>query len=237
MGKGLGDRCGAALPLTCLAVVTVPACVIRIGPGDGSDSTGTDPGQSDPGDPQIPEPAISAKDEAEADFAEIDPQEFALAQAKSSLTTAYLVAQVESSGVDPNALDTTAIEELMQEHLPAASAWADEWIATLDPATLPQWHYNPECEFDHGCASRIPCKHNAPPVPHTCHITDCGKSNCSYCPAWITDLLKSLVLTSWCGYVCVELNKPGPNNVVAIGAGGISAFKGNFVGPICVEPW
>lgn len=235
MANRLGDRVGAAFFFACFSAVMMPACVIRIGPGDGTDSTGVDPGQGDPGGQQSPEPALSPEEEAEADFAEVDPQELALAQAKSSLTTAYLVAQVESSGVDPNALDAVAIEELMQEHLPAASAWADEWIATLDPSTLPQWSHNPDC-VEHGCLSAIPCKHNAPPVPHKCYVTDCGKSKCSYCPAWIADLLKSLVVTSWCSYVCVELKKPGPNNVVAIGAGGISAFKGNFVGPLCLAP-
>ncbi len=175
--------------------------------------------------------------EEEADpFAGIDPQELALAQAKSSLTTAYLVAQAESSGIDPSTLDAAALGQLMQQYLPAASASADAWLATLDPAALPLGGpYRLDCELEHKCVSRVPCKYNAPPVPHLCNITDCGKSRCSLCPDWIADILKSLVLTSWCAYVCTE-TATYPPRVVAIGAGGVSAFKGYFVGPICKEP-
>lgn len=194
---------------------------------DGSDDgTGTQP------EPPVEE-APTPEEQAEAALAEIDPQELAIAEARASLTTAYLVAQAESSGLDPSTLDTSALEDLMQQYLPQASASADAWLATLDPASLPLWQENVLCETDMGCASRIPCKYNAPPAGHYCLPTDCGKSKCSLCPDWVSDVLKSLVLKSWCAYVCLQF---GPPKVVAIGAGGISAFNGYFVGPICAPP-
>jgi hypothetical protein len=214
---------------------TTPGCVVRFGPSTDEDSTGdgTDTGAT-PENPVAPEP--TPEEEAAAAFAQVDPQQLALAQAKSSLTTAYLVAQAESSGIDPSTLDEAALEQLMQEYLPAAAASADAWLATLDPATIPAWHAKHECQYDEGCVNRVPCQYNAPPVQHWCQVTDCGKSRCSICPDWVADLLKSLVLRSWCAYVCVELGKPAQTSVVAIGAGGVSAFKGYFVGPICKDP-
>lgn len=225
--------CGIAL---FIAYSTISGCVIRIDPLPEGETTGDGTDMSTaPQNPVDPQP--SPEEEAEAAFAGIDPHELALASAKASLTTAYLVAHVESSGGDPSTLDEAAIEQLMQEGMPAASAWADAWLATLDSATLPQWHLNPDCVAEHGCASGVPCEYNPPPVSHRCYVTDCGQSKCSLCPQWIADLLKSLAISSWCGYVCTEVNKPAPNNVVAIGAGGISKLKGNFVGPLCVAPW
>ncbi|WP_338048725.1 hypothetical protein [Polyangium aurulentum] len=239
MGRMIQQKVLACAFAVFVASSTIPGCVIRFGPITEEEplGSGTDTG-STPQDPEDPEPTQDEQAEAEAQaaFDEIDPQELALAHAKSSLTTAYLVAQAESSGIDPSTLDAAALEQLMQGYLPEAAAWADAWLATLDPATLPLWYYKPTCEFDEGCASRVPCKYNAPSAKHLCYVTDCGKSRCSACPDWMADLLKSLVLTSWCSYVCVELGKPAPNNVVAIGAGGISAFKGYFVGPICKDP-
>ncbi|WP_438043975.1 hypothetical protein [Sorangium sp. So ce128] len=225
--------CGLAISV---AYSTTPGCVIRLGPSTEEDTTGngTDTGAT-PENPVAPEPTQEEEEAAEA-FAQVDPEQLVLAEAKASLTTAYLVAQAESSGIDPSTLDEAALEQLMQQYLPAAAAAADAWLATLDPSTFPAWHEKSECEFDEGCASRVPCKYNAPPVRHWCFVTDCGKSKCSICPDWVADLLKSLVLTSWCAYVCVELGKPSQTSVVAIGAGGISAFRGYFVGPICKDP-
>ncbi|WP_437298340.1 hypothetical protein [Sorangium sp. So ce426] len=92
-----------------------PGCVIRFGPSAEGDSTGdgTDTGAT-PENPVTPEP--TPEDEAAAAFAQVDPQQLALAEAKASLTTAYLVAQAESSGIDPSTLDAVALEQLMQQY-------------------------------------------------------------------------------------------------------------------------
>jgi hypothetical protein len=47
MGKRRGGRIVGALLLACFGAVAVPSCVIRIGPGDGSE--GSDPTVTDPG--------------------------------------------------------------------------------------------------------------------------------------------------------------------------------------------
>ncbi|MDC3952755.1 hypothetical protein [Polyangium jinanense] len=234
MDRAIRSKLLAGLVATFAAYSTIPGCVIRFGPISEEEQT-TDDGRTDtPDQPDEPQPTP----EEEADpFEGIDPQELALVQAKSSLTTAYLVAQAESSGIDPSTLDADALGQLMAQYLPAASASADAWLATLDPATLPLYTapYSEACEFDFNCKSNIRCEYNAPAVNHRCTVTDCGKSRCSICPDWVADLLKSLVLTTWCAYVCQETGL-APRKVVAIGAGGISAFKGYFVGPICKEP-
>lgn len=233
--KKAHQQWGAATLAVLLCYSVIPGCVIRFGPATESDTTG---GGGDTSTTQpTPEPTEPTPEEQQAAaFAQIDQQAATLAHAKASLTTAYLVAQAESSGIDPRTLDAAALEQLMQQYLPAAGASADAWLATLDPTTLPLIDYKRECEFDFGCVSRVPCKYNAPAVKHICYATDCGKSRCSVCPDWVADILKSLVITSWCAYVCVDLTPGKPNSVVAIGAGGISAFKGYFVGPICKDP-
>jgi hypothetical protein len=222
----------ARLLAATIASATMAGCVISFGPleektvdkGGGDDTTQQDP--------QAPEQ--TPEEQAEEALAQVDPEQLALAEAKAALTTAYLVAEVESLGQDPSTLDETALEQLMQQYLPAASASADAWLATLDPSVLTT-SIEPriQCTEEYGCPYKAKCKYNAPAVWHNCWVTDCGKSRCSICPDWIADLLKSLVLTSWCAYVCTE---NATNKVVAIGAGGISAFKGYFVGPICKEP-
>jgi len=68
-----------------------------------------------------------------------------------------------------------------------------------------------------------------------CFVNDCGDAKCTSCPDWFPDVLKKLILSAWCSYVCVEPNVAYPK-VVAVGAGGVSAFKGFFVGPYCFPP-
>ncbi|KYF48783.1 hypothetical protein BE04_25120 [Sorangium cellulosum] len=109
-----------------------------MGPITEEDTTGneTDTGAT-PENPVAPEP--TQEEEAAEALAQVDPEQIVLAQAKASLTTAYLVAQAESSGIDPSTLHEAALEQLMQQYLPAAAASADAWLATLDPATFPAW--------------------------------------------------------------------------------------------------
>ncbi|AGP34588.1 hypothetical protein [Sorangium cellulosum] len=233
MKRENGPRGFAILFAAALANSMMPGCNVTLGRLPEEDSAGTETGEDTAQqDPQAPEQ--TPEEEPEDAFAQVDPQQLALAEAKAALTTAYLVATVESAGLDPSTLDESAIEQLMEQFLPAAAAEADAWLATLDPSMLSA-SFEPriQCKKEHGCAYLTQCKYNAPPIDHNCWVTDCGKSRCSLCPDWVADLLQSLVLTSWCAYVCTE---NGTHNVVAIGAGGISRFKGDFVGPICKAP-
>src|SRR4051812_11343512 len=88
-GGVMGRVVQSKLLACCLAVFvaysTIPGCAIRFGPipegetaGDGTDPSTT------PQDPVDPQP--TPEEETEAAFAQVDPQEFALAQAKSLLT-------------------------------------------------------------------------------------------------------------------------------------------------------
>ena len=216
-----------------------PGCVIRIGSG------GID-GDTDPSLPPDPSGTAGGGDavggnggaggasvvDGAAAFQDVDPQQLALLEAKASITTAYLVAATESMGLDPTTLDQAALEQLMLEYLPAASADAELWLSTLDPSTIPLAGTEPNyaCYSEYHCDYSSTCKVNKPAVPHICWVMDCGKSNCSLCPSWVADLLKSLVITTWCSYVCTDKSTKLP---IAIGAAGISSFKGYFVGPIC----
>jgi len=53
--------------------------------------------------------------------------------------------------------------------------------------------------------------------------------------SWFPDTLKYVLLKSWCAYVCVGANVTSPK-VIAAGAGGVSRFKDEFLGPYCVAP-
>jgi hypothetical protein len=84
-----------------------------------------------------------------------------------------------------------------------------------------------------GCKTATDCKYVAPPVPHNCFVDDCGEAKCRNCPDWVAERLKAIVWKTWCSYVCVEFNT-SPLKIVATGVGAVSAFRGNFVGPICI---
>jgi hypothetical protein len=213
------------------AWMLIPGCVIHIG-ADGVDEEPSPNGGSRAGGGGGEVGSGGGTGEPSPTFDDIDPQQLALIEAKASITTAYLVATAESMGIDPMTFDQADFEQLMQAHMSAASADAELWLSTLDPSTIHVTGNEPNdtCYSQYQCEYSSRCKYNAPPVPHTCWATDCGRSKCSLCPSWVTDLLKSLVITTWCAYVCTDKVTKQP---VAIGAAGISAFKGYWIGPIC----
>ncbi|WP_437793658.1 hypothetical protein [Sorangium sp. So ce693] len=81
-------------------------------------------------------------------------------------------------------------------------------------------------------AARAAQRRTAPGAPH-CIINDCGKAKCPTCPDFVNDLLQNIVIRSWCSYVCVKTGT-SPPEVVAVGAGAISALGNIYFGPVCM---
>ncbi|WP_437624395.1 hypothetical protein [Sorangium sp. So ce1151] len=181
------------------------------------------------------EPEGPAEPEEPA-FEDMDPQELALASAKAGFAAYYLTGTVESLGLDPATLDEDTLAQLVEQYLPVATAEADRWLATLDPATLPLAVLpRTECLKDFGCAFSAPCARFGPPVAHLCYVTDCDDAKCRPCPEIFGELVSHLIYKSWCSYVCVQTGV-SPPPVVAVGIGVITYFGGRFAGPWCLPP-
>jgi hypothetical protein len=171
-------------------------------------------------------------------FTDVDPQEFADASQKASAISYYLAGLIASSGLDPNTVDDAALEALMQQDAPDAETAVDQWLATLDPSTMPLVEKRPryECTDELACPYRTKCI-NAPynGLKHDCFVYDCGSAKCTDCPNWWPDFLKTLLWKSWCAYYCVESGVPYPK-IVAVGAGAVTHFGDKAVGPWCFAP-
>ncbi|WP_437981243.1 hypothetical protein [Sorangium sp. So ce117] len=53
------------------------------------------------------------------------------------------------------------------------------------------------------------------------------------CPDFVNELLQNIMIRAWCSYVCVKTGT-SPPEVVAVGAGAISALRNIYFGPVCV---
>jgi len=213
MGKRLGGRIGAALLLAYCAVVAVPACVIRIGPGDGSDGsdiTGTDPGQTEPGEHHDPETEITPEEEAAAveALANADPMEVEIANYKAQYAAYALAGLVETTAGDPEAVDEAQLQKIIDAHFPQVWDEASLWVSSLDPSLIvPQAKVFPatECYEDpkYGCDYTEKCTLNGKST--ICLITGCGVNGCSKvpCPDLFPELSK-LFVKSWCTFTCVD---------------------------------
>jgi hypothetical protein len=235
MRKGLTLKIGALVFAVALGALTVPGCEIHIGPGTGT----RDP--SDPNDPSggtMGGTMMTSEQQAEEAFAALDPNERTRAVEKASATTSYLAGTIEALNLDPATVDNAALYSLMGQYAPTSAAVVDEWLATFDPTKLPITSWTPKsgCGSQYGCAYAADCQ-NEPyqSIPHRCFVVDCGDAKCKSCPSWFPDTLKYVLLKSWCAYVCVEANVTSPK-VIAVGAGGVSRFKDEFLGPYCVAP-
>jgi hypothetical protein len=235
MKRGWISRVSAVLFAALLGVVSVPGCVLKITTGEGTDTTG-DPVGNDPGSTSS-SPAAPTDEELqhlEMLLAKVDPAKLSYASALAGNTTCALVGTIEGLGLDPTTLDEATLQALAEQHLQAASDQAKTWLASVDPVEL-STTFTPkfECWKTHGCVRQSTCKSGyIPPVMHTCLIAECGKAGCGTCPEFVNDLLRNVAIKSWCSYVCLE-DSPTPE-VVAIGAGAVSAFKDIFIGPFCV---
>ncbi|WP_437769771.1 hypothetical protein WME77_23335 [Sorangium sp. So ce764] len=222
-------RVGAILLFCNVALLTASGCTIKIGPGTEDKAANS---AADEDDKPFPDDVKTPEERADESYAQIDPNELALASQKAGFVTTYLVGATEALGLDPMTLDEAALVELLQQAMPLAAEEANRWLATLDPAASElSFFIKWECGRE-GCKNPTPCAYFPPPVDHYCYVDDCGSAACRNCPEWVAERLKGLVWKTWCSYVCIEVNT-SPPKVVATGAGAVSAFKGNFVGPLC----
>lgn len=238
-------RCLAMGLLTWSGAFLVPACTIRIGPGGDDVDPWTSSGDGNDGGNEIgtedtagDEPTELDEESAAELFSRVEPEELALASAKATVATCALSGTLETLPLDPASLDEATLIALMEQYMPVAVEQTDLWLASVDasafpPMPIPKY----ECEGDYGCQRTSKCTYGFNPgVSHRCHVVDCGPSRCSWCPSWVLEVLDHLALKAWCAYVCVQTGvSPAPT--VAVAAGGISSFSGNFVGPICVPLW
>ncbi|MGK3996223.1 hypothetical protein [Sorangium sp. So ce1024] len=168
-------------------------------------------------------------------YAQLDPEELAFASALAGNMTCALAGAVEATQIDPATLDDEALRALLEQYAPGAMEQARAWLAGLDPSTLaysvmPKY----ECEGDHGCKPQPRCQQGyIPAMSHRCIINDCGKAKCSTCPDFVNELLQNIVIRSWCSYVCVKTGT-SPPEVVAVGAGAVSALRNIYYGPVCM---
>jgi hypothetical protein len=184
------------------------------------------------GNPLAPE-----EEEAAELLAQVEPQELAFTSAKATVATCALSGTIDALPLDPAGLDDATVISLLEQYAPGAAEQADLWLASVDPTAFPPPPIaKNECLDDYGCEYYPKCKYGFQPlVNHRCVVIDCGPSKCSWCPSWVPDLLKHLAIKAWCSYVCIQTGvSPAPT--VAVGAGGISALGGHFIGPICMAP-
>lgn len=238
MKRGWISRVSAVFFAALLGVALVPGCVLKITTGEGAGTAG-DPvsGETSTTSSSPAAPSEEEQQQAEMLFAQLDPAELSYASALAGNTTCALAGAIESLGLDPETVDEVALQALVEQHLPAAVEQAKIWMNDLDLTALPL-SVTPkfECEEQYGCAYRMPCAMAyIPSVKHLCFVDDCGPGKCGTCPELVNMLLRNIALKAWCSYVCIEMST-SPPKIVAVGAGGVSAFKSVFIGPACVPP-
>jgi hypothetical protein len=167
-------------------------------------------------------------------YAQLDPEELAFASALAGNMTCALAGAVEATQIDPATLDDETLRALLEQYAPGAMDQARAWLSGIDPSTLaytviPKF----ECVEQFGCEYSLKCQQGyIPAVNHICVVDDCGKAKCPNCPDFVNEILRNVVIRSWCSYVCVQ-SATSPPKVVAVGAGAISALRNKFFGPIC----
>ncbi|AUX45763.1 uncharacterized protein SOCE26_072590 [Sorangium cellulosum] len=248
-------RGAAAVVLAALAAhAVVPGCVIRVGPGDGdgawhSSSDGGSAPEGDAGGTSSPvgdgtggsgpadEGTVESPEEqqfGEELYAQLDPEKLAFASALAGNMTCALAGAVESAQIDPATIDDETLRALLDQYAPGALEQARAWLAGIDPSML-AYTVTPKfsCGSQYGCKYTPECQQgHIPAVDHICYVDDCGKARCRTCPDLVNDILQNVVIRSWCSYVCVQTGT-SPPEVVAVGAGAISALRDSFFGPIC----
>ncbi|WP_437757883.1 hypothetical protein [Sorangium sp. So ce1389] len=253
MAKRAAQGLVAVVLVGLAGYAVVPGCVIRVGPGDGDGAwPGAGDGDSAPedgagGSGPVDDGTVGSEavDEGtgvspeeqqlgEDAYAQIDPEELAFASALAGNMTCALAGAVEAAQIDPATLDDETLRVLLEQYAPGAMEQARAWLAGTDPSML-AYSVMPkfECEVDHGCKPYLTCQQGyIPAVNHLCFVDDCGKAKCPTCPDFVNELLQNVVVRSWCSYVCVRTGT-SPPEVVAVGAGAISALRNIFFGPVC----
>ncbi|AUX24705.1 hypothetical protein SOCEGT47_052440 [Sorangium cellulosum] len=228
-------RLGALAFSAATASLMIPGCTIRINPDAGGtgDPSGEGPAPSDePAPPTKPVPTADPRDpEALSDeeaFAraieDADPEEVALATAKTSYALYLIQGSIESHGLAPEALDEGTLSSLVETYAPRALQQAEAWIATIDPAILPAtprgYVVRNECAAEYGCPFVHKVWSETKQTFAICGLNDCGDGRCTICPEWFGPFA-NIVMKGWCSYVCMVGRE-------AVGSAGtvISAFRG-----------
>ncbi|MDI3283450.1 transposase [Polyangium sp. 15x6] len=205
MGRRSFQTIGAAGILAAMLSATIPACVIRIGPGGGDDSgslSGGDSSGDNTGDngEQTGGSQFTPEEQAAIDNLEnADPDEAARTLLVSEYAGYAVAGFVESSGVDP--ADQATIDQLIDQYAPIAWQQAQEWVDTLDPSTIPLAGFYPKyaCVEEYGCDYMQKCDFDNG-TSAACIIVGCGKGACPICPK-LWDL-SNLVVKNWCLFTC-----------------------------------
>ncbi|WP_437974564.1 hypothetical protein WMF11_39930 [Sorangium sp. So ce295] len=147
MGRRSFQIIGAVGILAAMFSALIPACVIRIGPGDGDDGgslAGGDSSDDNAGDngEQTDGSEFTPEEQAAIDDLEnADPNEASRTLLVSEYAGYAVAGFIESSGVDPATADQATIDQLIEQYAPVAWQMAQEWVDTLDPSAIPLDRY------------------------------------------------------------------------------------------------
>lgn len=216
--SGMVAKVGALLSCALLGAALVPGCVIRIGPGDGEKGSTDSSGDVDTTEQPPPSPEQEA-------LAQVDPQEFALLQAKAGYMSYMIMGTIETQGYDPDTIGDEALNQLVVDLIPWASDAADNWVASQDVIALKGTYKPtpmPECNALYGCPFTTVC-----PGSTLCIGTDCDSGKCRPCPAVFE--LGNIIVKSWCAYVCMNGSKTS-----GIALMFHPRLGGGIVGPFCI---
>jgi hypothetical protein len=81
-----------------------------------------------------------------------------------------------------------------------------------------------EC-MNYGCPDTVFCED----VGAYCHVTHCGKKECSFCPKAFPDIFKNLVFKQWCQFDCLRGSMRA-----GVAFGFIPSIGNFFIGPYCL---
>ncbi|XXT16159.1 hypothetical protein WME94_38605 [Sorangium sp. So ce429] len=240
MARSMLARLGALVFSATMAALMILGCTIRInsdaeGTGDPSgdepapSDTPAPPAEPDPtADPQDPE-ALSDEEVFARAIEDADPEQVALATAKTSYALYLIQGSIESQGLAPETLDEGTLRSLVETYAPWALQEAEAWIATIDPAMLPEapsGHVvRNECAVEYGCPYTHKVRSKAKQRWAVCGLNDCGDGRCRPCPEWFGPFSK-LAMKGWCSYVClVDADVVGSAGTVI---GALHAFQVSF---------
>ncbi|UQA63194.1 hypothetical protein [Polyangium aurulentum] len=193
--------------LATAAAISVPACVIRIGPGtdigDDSGDDGTPSDQNGDSNGSTDGDTTSEEQAAAEAIAMADPVALSRANLIADAAAYNVAGLVELNGGDPALLDEATTLQLLEQYWPQAEQAAIQWVDSLDPAAIPLAGIvtRPECADTHGCRYTEKCLFDG--VGSLCPVVGCGDGACKACPTIFGDLSK-IIVTGWCSHTCMK---------------------------------
>lgn len=182
-----------------ISLLVMSGCVIKIGPGDG---------QGDPLPSGETGEVADAPAEPENPLEGADPEQVAFETLKASATAyllqGYVQQAAELQGLDPDTIDETTLNQLIDSNLPAAITDADVWVSSLEPSSfVGQTQAPPAKCYEIGCPAITRCDSPFYQKKIACFLQACGDAKCPKCPQWF-GWLASLYIRAWCSYVCYD---------------------------------